>query len=70
MINLAGSLLRHGATAGGGALAAIGAVAADPLTAGVGAVLTIGGFLMSAYKEVTRHALDLEIERRERLGQD
>jgi hypothetical protein len=67
MINLAGSLLRHGATTGGGALAAVGALASDPATTVVGAVLAVAGFALSAYKEVTRHKLDLEIERHERM---
>jgi hypothetical protein len=65
-----GSLMRHGATSGGGALTALGVVGGDPVAAAVGAVLTIGGFFVSAYKEKTRHDLDLDIERHERLGRD
>jgi hypothetical protein len=65
---VAGSLIRHGATAGGGAVGAFGVLAEDPLSMGVGAILTVGGFLMSMYKEKTRHDLDLELERHERLG--
>jgi hypothetical protein len=67
---VAGSLVRHGATSGGGALAALGVIGEDPIAAGVGAALTLGGFLMSAYKEKTRHDLDLELERHERLGKE
>jgi hypothetical protein len=47
---------------------AFGVLAEDPLSMGVGAILTVGGFLMSMYKEKTRHDLDLELERHERLG--
>ena len=65
--SLAGSVIRHGATTGGGVLAGLGAAAQDPMAAAGGLVLAIGGFALSAYKEVTRHNLDLDIERHERL---
>jgi hypothetical protein len=66
--SIAGSLVRHGATSGGGALAALGVVSGDTVSTAVGGILALGGFLMSAYKEKTRHDLDLELERHERLG--
>lgn len=67
LTSLAGSVVRHGATTGGGLLAGLGAAAQDPMATASGLLLAVGGFALSAYKEVTRHNLDLDIERHERL---
>jgi hypothetical protein len=67
LTGLLGSLVRHGATTTGGILAGAGAVTQEPTALVTGAFLAVGGFVMSAYKEKTRHDMELELERMRRI---
>lgn len=64
---IVGSVLRHSATAGGGAISALGLATEETGAMAFGMIMALAGLAVSIYKEKTRHDMELEVERIKRL---